>query len=122
MGGSMKSVMLLLVVSLSANASELKCEAWFKSDGDDLVKKSMAHVGTHPVSKDEMYRAELNGFQYKVDLSKALSTLYATVVMGPKTHIFATVRVPDIEVHNDAFLDYTSESGLRASISCNLIR
>lgn len=67
-----------------------------------------------------MYRAELSGFKYRVDWSKQLDTLYASVVMSEKAHIFGTIRVPDLQIHNDAFLDFTNEKGNRVSISCNV--
>lgn len=110
----------LFLFSLSAQAITLNCEAWEQKANQELVKKKMDFTGIQADSNDEMYRAELNSIQYRVDWSKQLDTLYASVVFNLKSHIFATVRVPDLSVHNDAFLDFTNDQGDRVSISCNV--
>lgn len=114
------ATLLLLALSFSAQAKTLNCEAWSQKSNQELIRKKMAYTGIQPGSNDLMFRAELNGFQYRIDWSKQLDTLYASIVFSEKAHIFGTIRVPDLLIHNDAFLDFTNDAGDRVSLSCNV--
>ncbi len=118
----MKALFIIAIFfgSAIASAKTLNCEAWSQKAGQTLVKKKMEFTGVQPGSNDDMYRADFEGYQYRLDWSKQLDTLYASVVFSEKAHIFATMRVPDLQIHNDAFLDFTNENGDRVSISCNV--
>lgn len=121
LGEIMKYLLLisLLLNSTLAAALTLNCEAWSQKEGQELLKKKMEFKGVQPGSNDDMYRADFEGYQYRLDWSKQLDTLYVSVVFNAKAHIFSTMRVPDLKIHNDTFLDFTNDNGDRVSISCN---
>ena len=112
---------LILLIGFQAQALTLNCEAWSRRSGETtLTRRPMPFTGIQAGTNDRMYRAELHGYKYRVDWSKTLDTLYASVHLGGHSHVFATMRVPDLAVHNDAFLDFTSATNDRVSISCNV--
>lgn len=113
-------VSLLLLNSAFASALTLNCEGWSKKDGQDLKKEKIIFAGNDPFFNSEIYRASLESTHYEVKLAKGLETLYATITFNSNSKIFATMRIPDLKLHNDAFLDFTNDNGDRVSISCNV--
>lgn len=111
-------LVFLLLNSTLASALTLSCEGWSQKPSQNLKKEKLIFAGNDPFFNTEIYTVSFENAKYEVKLDKGLETLYASISFNTKSKIFATMRIPDLKVHNDAFIDFTDDNGDRVSISC----
>ena len=112
--------MLLLLASLlltdSAFAADLRCEAWYAEHDQEKTVLPMEARATSPTTA--LFTAEHEGYAFAVTVDFALDVMYIDIEQGmPRTGVlFVTAKLPTTDVYQ--LTDLHLPLGPRLAVKC----
>jgi ABC-type proline/glycine betaine transport system substrate-binding protein len=105
------------LLAFQAQASDLFCEAWYQEAGQSLQKYRLSLQSE--TSNSTVFSGAFNGYDFKVDWNRDLSTFYVFIESAGKRILFTTARVPTLN-HPENFTDLNIPGGPRLSVNCEM--